>query len=115
MDIITIAQLLKGKRLGLQTEKALQQEIEQVLNNAGVNYQREFALSKGSIIDFMIEGVGIEVKLKASPTAIFKQLLRYCQFEEVKAIILVTNKIIKLPATINKKPTLVINLGQAWL
>lgn len=115
IEINTIAKLLQGKRLSLQIEKKTQTEIEQILMDASVMYNREFALSKGSIIDFLIEGIGIEVKLKASSKAIFQQLLRYSQFEEIKGIILVTNKFIKLPPSMNKKPTHVINLGTAWL
>jgi len=110
-----ITRLLSSSRFSLESEKQTQAEIEKMLNAQGISNHREFALSKGSIIDFLIDGVGIEVKLKASPKAIFQQLLRYCQFEEVKAIILITNKIIKLPPTMNKKPTHVINLGAAWL
>ncbi len=112
---IIVANLFKGQCFNLQNEKLLQGEIEQLLLSSGIAFEREQALSKGSIIDFLVLGVGIEVKLKSSAKSIFKQLLRYCQFDEVESIILVTNKIIRLPSSINKKPALVINLGAAWL
>lgn len=106
---------IQTARFSLESEKVTQAEIGKMLYEKCIPHHRELALSKGSIIDFLIDGVGIEVKLRASPKAIFQQLLRYCQFEEVNAIILITNKMIKLPPTINKKPTHVINLGNAWL
>lgn len=110
-----IVKILCTSRFSLESEKTTQAEIAKMLAANGIAHQREHGLSKGSIIDFMIDGIGIEVKLRAAPKAIFQQLLRYCQFEEVNGIILITNKMIKLPATINKKPTHVINLGAAWL
>ncbi len=114
-QITDILQLLKQQRFSLHNEKVLQTEMETFLRDNAYVFQREHHLSKDSIIDFMIGSIGIEIKITGNPKSIFKQCLRYCEFEEVSAIILVTNKIIKLPATLNKKPAHVLNLGTAWL
>jgi hypothetical protein len=110
-----LVQVLKHQRFALHQEKELQAGIEQLLIQKSIEYTREVPLSKGSIIDFMVGNIGIEVKIKSAPKSIYYQCVRYCQFQEVNSIILLTNKIIKLPSTINKKPTRVINLGEAWL
>lgn len=110
-----LLQLLKSKRLPLHNEKALQAEIEKVLLESNIDFQREHYLSKGSIIDFMVNGTGIEVKIGGSAKEIFRQCERYAEFEEIKAIILVTGKSIRLPEKINNKPAYVLNLGTAWL
>jgi len=118
LDIIITVKLIKkalsGMRFSMTDEKVLQQQIEDRFVGL-VKYRREVHLSKENIIDFICDGVGIEIKLKGSAKAIYRQLERYCQFDEIKAIVLVTNKIMKLPAQINNKNTHIINLGKAWL
>jgi len=100
----------------LSNEKKLQLEIADLLEKHHIPFVREVAFNKKDIIDFMVaENVGIEVKIKASPKEIFRQLERYCESEKVLVIILVTNRVIKLPRKINNKFTYVINLGKSWL
>jgi hypothetical protein len=111
-----IKKLLSSHRFDLTSEKILQREIEKVIMATGLPLQSEVRLSQESIIDFVAwDDIGIEVKLKGAPKAIFRQIKRYCEFESVVAIILITNRSISLPEAINDKPTLVINLGMAWL
>lgn len=119
----TLPQLLaalKGKRFDLQDEKVLQRQVAEALDAAHLVFQREVRLSPNNIIDFLVADrgwadIGIEVKLKGSPKAIYAQCLRYCQFAEVGQLLLLTNKAIHLPATIHNKPAHVLNLGLAWL
>lgn len=115
-----IINLLKYYRFNLGNEKALQLEIEIILNQnkecRGYRFNREHRLSKKHIIDFLIDGkIGIEVKIGGSPIKIFNQVASYCDYDDIDTIILLTNKIMRLPAYINGKPTHVINLGTAWL
>lgn len=110
-----IMSLLKGRRFDLHNEKALQNQIEQVLRLADIPPGREHRLSDDSIIDFLAISIGIEVKIKGTPKEIFKQCQRYCEFEQVQQLLLVTNKQIMLPAELNGKPTRTFNLGLAWL
>lgn len=110
-----LLQLLKGQRFQLHNEKALQAEIEALLIRNQVQHHREYYLSKGSIIDFLVEGTGIEVKISGSAISIFRQLERYCEFDDITGIILLTNKAMGIPSSINNKPAILINLGKAWL
>lgn len=116
MNISDIKTLLQNKRFDLHNEKILQSQIEQILVNSGIPYRREYELSKGSIIDFWIDNrLGIEIKIKGSPKDIFRQLRRYCSHDKIEAILLVTNKTIRLPQSIENKPSQVLNLGTSWL
>jgi len=106
---------LKGKRFELHNEKALQAQVEQALKATCWPHQREVRLSPADIIDFMVLDVGIEIKIKGTPKAIYQQCERYCAHEAVTSLLLLTNKQSLLPPTINGKPTHVLNLGLAWL
>lgn len=103
------------KRFPLDNEKDTQAAIEQALIVAKIPYSREHILDKDNIPDFFIDGIAIEIKIKGSIRKIFKQCQRYCTFEEVKELILLTNRSMGFPETINGKPCYVINLGRAWL
>ena len=113
-----IIALLRKKRFSLHNEKALQREMEDYLIKtlpAG-EVRREHILDPGSIIDFLIApGIGIEVKTKGAKRDILKQCTKYCTFEEVKALILVTNLAMGFPDQLNGKDCYVLKLGAAWL
>lgn len=116
-DIATcVIALLSPKKLFLTDEKVLQEEIEKCLKE-GLNQsiQREVSLTKKDIIDFIIEGLGIEVKIKGSKTAIYHQLGRYAESDRIKAILLITNKACKMPPFINGKDIYLMSLGNGWL
>lgn len=106
----------KNKRFLVGTEKQIQQDISDYLTTIGVEHTREIQLSDSDIPDFKFcEGVFAEVKIKGSKMLIYKQCERYCQHDDVKALILITNKTIPLPKTINGKRVYVINLSNSWL
>ena len=109
--------ILSTKRLPLHDEKQLQNQIESILLEAAgkENMQREYRLDAHNIVDFFINGIGIEIKLKAPKRSIFKQCERYCKFDSIKNLILVTNTAMGFPAEINGKSCFVVNLGKAWL
>jgi hypothetical protein len=107
-----LLKLLKKQRLPLHNEKTLQREIGQLLSGMLIIHDREYRLSDDSIIDFRVGCTGIEVKIGGCSKDIYRQCLRYLEFDE---LILVTNKAIRLPALINNKPAYVLNLGTAWL
>lgn len=108
--------IINKQRLPANNEKQTQLQIEQILITKEIPYLREVALDPNNIIDFMVLGnVGIEIKLKAQQKPIYKQLLRYCQFDQVNEIILICNKALHLPPMINNKKAHLIQLGKAWL
>ena len=110
-----ILTLLKKQRFQLHNEKALQTDIERVLIENHIYHSREYRLSNDSIIDFIAGNTGIEVKISSSGKMIYRQVKRYLEFAEVHNLLLVTNKAIKLPNTINNKSVLILNISIAWL
>lgn len=111
-----IVHLLTTHRLPLSDEKALQAAIATMLADACLAHQREVRLAPGDIVDFMVAaGIAIEVKIKGSRRAIFKQIARYAQHAEVREIVLATNVPMGLPEEINGKPVAIAALGRGWL
>ncbi len=110
-----IIKLLYSHRFPLVKEKDTQESIEQKFLDNNIKYNREYRLDADNIPDFFIDGVAIEIKIKGNAKKIYKQCERYCQFEQVKYLILVTNRSMGFPKEINNKPCYFINLGKAWL
>lgn len=105
-------------RFDLANEKACQEEVEAHLTDAYPNWtiSREHRLGARDVPDFMIHGVAVEVKMNAaSPRAIVRQLERYAAHDEVRSLILLTNRAVILPPMICGKAVDVVSLGRAWL
>ena len=114
MDVVS---LFKRARFDLSSEQNLKDEIESIYKLYAIEYKREFRLDKLSILDFYMphDKVAIEVKIKGRAKDIYQQCERYCQYQEVNSLILLTNKIMGLPKEINGKPVQVVSLGVGWL
>lgn len=110
-----ILALLSRHRFDLSNEKRTQSDIESVLTAAGIVHEREKRLSGADIVDFLVDGVAIEVKIGGSRREIYRQLCRYAEHEAVRAIILVANLPMTLPPTINGRPAAVAQMGRAWI
>lgn len=109
---------LAGRRFTLSSEKQTQAEVFEVLREKfGEETQREVRLAPGDVIDFLLRGIGVEVKLKSgmSATEIYRQLERYAKHEAVHALVLLTNRAMGLPCQIGGKPAFYVSLGGAWL
>lgn len=108
---------LRGRRFSLGDEKRLQAEIAEAFTSHNINFMREVHLDKSNIVDFMIDGLAIEVKIrtKTSSMQIYRQLERYCAFPEVEALMVMTSKAISLPGTINDKPVYVLSLSRTQI
>lgn len=118
VEVRDILYVLRRKRFTLQDEKVLQAEInsELLLAFGLPEVEREFILDKKNTIDFFISSAwGVEVKVCGQKRAIYKQCERYCGFEKIKALLLVTNRSMGFPKQINGKDCYVLNLGKAWL
>lgn len=106
---------LKRHRFSLQNEKCLQAEMYEFLLPIFPGIIKEFVIDKKSEIDFLIENIGIEVKIKGGKVAIYKQCERYCMSDKITTLILVTNRSMGFPKEINGKDCYYLNLGEAWL
>jgi len=107
-----LARTLRGYRYNFVDEIALQDGIERVLKESGIAYRRECRLGDAGIIDFMVERIGLEVKIKGSPSAVGRQVLDYLGRPELDEIVLVTSRILaasylRVPELVGKKVTVV--------
>jgi hypothetical protein len=110
-----LAAIAKRVKLPMTDEKAAQVEFAAALDAAGVAHKREVQLSKRDIVDFMVGGLAIELKIKGSRTEIARQLERYAEHDRVTEIMLVTCRSIALPPSIGGKPVTVVHASAAWL
>lgn len=110
-----IKDFIASHRFPLTDEKETQAKMEEALIAAGIPFEREVRLSDEDTVDFMIDSVAVEVKLKGSPTAIYRQLERYARHDCVAAVLLVTARSMTLPPQIHGKRASVSSLSRAWL
>jgi len=113
-----VLKILYSHRFPLVVEKETQAAIEQrLVENGIVEYSREHKLDEKNIPDFFISdgGIAIEVKIKGTAKQIYRQCERYSEFDEVRRLILVTNRSMGFPKQINGKDCYMVNLGKAWL
>lgn len=65
-----------------------------VLTNLGVSFQREFVAGERDRFDFLCEGgLVIEAKIKGSFSEALRQVDRYCQRDDVHAVLIVATKL----------------------
>lgn len=108
--------LLERCRLDYTDEIDLHDKLFNLLDGWRFAVEREVRLSPKERIDFVVGGsIGIEVKIKGDKLAIYRQMVRYAAFDQLKRLILVSSVAIGLPDTINGKPVAVVSLGGAWL
>lgn len=119
-----VIRALTGWRCDLLNEKTTQGDIAAALQAAGIPFVREQRIGGGEIIDFVVDngarvngagGIGIEVKIKGSKRALYRQIVRYCDLGVLDALIVATSVPIGLPDLINGTPVFVRDLTRAWL
>ena len=106
---------LRSRRFRLNTERQVQDGIDAELARAGIAFERECRLSAADVVDFLVEGIALEVKISGGTLDIYRQLERYAAHDRVQSIILASNVATTMPEEIKGKPTHFVNLGRAWL
>jgi hypothetical protein len=112
---MTVARILEGVRFRFSTEEELQLGVAAAL--AEYIPEREVILGPKDRVDFLLWGVGIEIKIKGGISALTRQLMRYAQHERVRSLVVVTSREqyrLQLPATMNGKPLRVVSLRGAF-
>lgn len=96
-------------------ETDLHQQVKKRLADAGLPFVHEARLGPGCRIDFLVDGVGIEIKKgKPDAKALHGQLLRYAAFDAVTALVVIAPRSVALPKTVGNKPVHMIVLNQLW-
>ncbi len=113
-----IIDVLKTLRINpINEEYDLQAEIEKLFIDSEIRYEREYMLGPHNRVDFMTfkDCIAVEVKKgKPNKAGVIKQLLRYAEFDLVNGIILVVEKNMDVPKTLNGKPCVSLGLNKLW-
>jgi hypothetical protein len=126
MTTLNLIKILSPLRLPIEDEKKTQEKVEKALSENKVLFYREYRLDEKNTPDFLVvdkwtgipvrtKGVAIELKIKGSRREIYRQCERYCAFDQVKELLLITNRSMGFPKEINGKPCYLLNIGKAWL
>jgi hypothetical protein len=108
--------ILRRGRYQIGTEAALQASIATVLGEAGVPFEPEVRLGPANRIDFLVEGgIGIEAKVRYPRRAIYRQLQRYAESDQITALVLITATALGVPPSINGKPIFYVSIGRTAL
>lgn len=110
-----IGDLLGQHRFRYDGEKDLQEGIARVLRDAGIPFQREVKLDDAGVIDFVVQGgIGIEVKVRGSLTAMTIQVHRYMRQDRIRSLLIVTTsaRLRQVPQEMNGKPVVVCWLAR---
>lgn len=95
--------ILSEYSINFNDEKDLQNSIFKIMQKHFNNIQKEYPLEPYGVVDFFIEGVAIEVKIKGQKAKIYRQCRDYCKHQEVKNLLLVSTNPLSLPEIIENK------------
>ncbi|MFG0772832.1 SNF2-related protein [Vibrio plantisponsor] len=113
-DINNLLSVLQTGSFSVMDEKVTQSQIESLLNDNNITFEREKRFPSG-IVDFFLSQTGIALEVKANKQwgkmDVFRQCERYCQEPEVKGLVLATARIQGLPKEISGKPAKVFQLS----
>ena len=89
--------------------------VGKCLSEAGISFVHEAKIGTGCRIDYLAEGVGIEIK-KGKPLSqtLLRQLSRYAACDKIDSLVVVTQRSVKLPSQIQGKPLAYLCLSQLW-
>jgi hypothetical protein len=85
------------------------------LLEAGIPFVHEARLLPRCRIDFLAEGVGIEVK-KGRPERkrLLRQLERYAGSEQVQSLVVLVERVADLPLTVGGKTCVTLSVNRMW-
>ena len=114
--IARIERALSGLRVpATPGEYDLHKMIADALTQHNVEFFHEVTLMPRCRIDFVVDGVGIEVKKgKVSPRMLKTQAARYLASEKLCALMLITTRGASLPGIMGGKPVKVFGLNRLW-
>lgn len=109
-----VATAIRRNRYRYGNELELHAAIAKAFDAAGIRYEREVRLTARDRIDFLVDDVGVEVKIKGGPSAVLAQLGRYSRCERIAALCLVTDRSqltrVQFATGVNGKPFAIVAL-----
>ena len=113
-------EILKTYRYSVGSEERFQRGVEQALRRHGIVFLREHQLGAPyGRIDFYLPDVkvGIELKVKGSPSQVLRQLHRYAYCPDISALILLTARarLAFSPMQVNGRPLVSVPVWEGQL
>ena len=97
------------------TEEALHVQVNAALYAAGLNPMHEARLAPRCRIDFLVGGIGIEIKKsRPNPARLKAQLARYAACPQIERLLVIAPRGVNLPKAIGGKPVDQIALERLW-
>ena len=126
--MMSVVDIILSHRITGVNENRLQLGLADVFAKRMISCEREVVLTAGERIDFLLDhGIGLECKVKDSPSSVAGQMIRYVQHDRIQGLILVTTKVQlgrHLPASlsitgsdgvIREKPICIAALWKSYL
>ena len=96
-------------------EMDIHYHVREALAAQGLAHIHEAKIAMGCRIDYLVGGVGIEIKKgKPNPKRLIKQLERYLASDMLESLVVVSWHSVKIPSEINEKKVELISLSQLW-
>lgn len=111
-----VAAALSAVRMPAQPEEYdIHGAVAEALAAAGLEYEHEYRLGPRRRIDFRVGRIGIEVKKgRPASSALAAQLRKYLESDELDAVIVVTQRVTRVPDAIDGKPVRLLSLNRLW-
>lgn len=115
-QVEAIVEALSAVRMPAQPEEYdIHAQVASALGASGLSFEHEYRLGPRCRIDFVVGRVGIEVKKGRPATSdLTKQLRRYLASDALDAVVVVTQRVTRLPETILGKPVRIVSLNRLW-
>jgi hypothetical protein len=118
---VTLAELARtiSRRAGelrFTTEPDLQAGTGALLAAEGFTARPQARLGPLERLDFLVDGIAVELKVRGTASELERQVTRYLSHEEVRGVLVVTNRARHrgLPREINGKPVWVVWIAGAF-
>ena len=97
------------------SEERLHEQAAEAFARAGLEAAHEVRLAPRCRIDFMVGGVGVEIKKKRPQRApLIAQLTRYASCPQVERLVVLAPRGVYLPKSIGGKPVTMMSLERLW-
>ena len=97
------------------SEEQLHEQAAEAFARAGLEAAHEVRLAPRCRIDFMVGGVGVEIKKKRPQRApLIAQLTRYANCPQVERLVVLAPHGVDLPKSIGGKPVMMMSLERLW-
>lgn len=115
-ELDTVLDALRHLRVPAQrSEYDLHALAAEALEKAGIPWAHEVKLGKGCRADLQCGGVTVELKRgRPRRAALLRQLERYAASEQVRALVVVSERNVTLPGSIAGKPVRCLCLNRLW-